>query len=169
MKSSHMPPTAKRQDVTAITHKVVSRHRARLRWALGVGLDQLLDGCVHHQTSPKCLESTVIGNSESGFADGACAGTRFNSPEGIVVDGEGTVVVADRDNNRLRKIMDGQVTVTTLAGSSEAGTADGTGVGPLWVHASSSPLLWPWTSVVGCSSWNWTERTACVCCFVLLN
>jgi len=41
------------------------------------------------------------------------------------VDKEGTIVVADCKNGRLRKIVGRQV--TTLAGGSEAGTADGAG------------------------------------------
>ena len=71
--------------------------------------------------------STVAGNGEPGFADGSGAVARFCYPNDIVVDGEGTIVVADQGNHRLRKIMGGEV--TTLAGSSEAGTADGTGAG----------------------------------------
>jgi hypothetical protein len=45
----------------------------------------------------------------------------------VVVDKEGTIVVADMRNQRLRKIVGRQV--TTLAGGSEAGTADGAGPG----------------------------------------
>jgi cobalamin biosynthesis protein CobT len=45
----------------------------------------------------------------------------------VVVDKEGTIVVADCKNGRLRKIVGRQV--TTLAGGSEAGTADGAGAG----------------------------------------
>jgi DNA-binding beta-propeller fold protein YncE len=69
--------------------------------------------------------STVAGNGVEGFADGAGAAARFNGPCRIVVDGEGTIVIADRDNHRLRKIVGGMV--TTLAGSSESGTSDGSG------------------------------------------
>ena len=69
--------------------------------------------------------STVAGNGEAGFADGEGAAARFNRPTDVVVDKEGTIVVADRSNHRLRKIAGGQV--TTLAGGSEAGTADGAG------------------------------------------
>jgi sugar lactone lactonase YvrE len=69
--------------------------------------------------------STVAGNGEEGFADGAGAAARFNRPTDVVVDGEGVIVVADFHNHRLRKIVGGQV--TTLAGSSEPGTADGAG------------------------------------------
>ncbi len=69
--------------------------------------------------------STVAGNGEQGFADGAGAAARFNQPIDLVVDGEGSIVVADQHNHRLRKIVGGQV--TTLADSSEPGTADGAG------------------------------------------
>ena len=68
---------------------------------------------------------TVAGNGVKGFADGAGATARFNGPSDIVVDREGTVVVADRNNHRLRKIEGG--VVTTLAGSSERGRTDGAG------------------------------------------
>ena len=45
----------------------------------------------------------------------------------MVADKEGTIVVADMHNHRLRKIRGRQV--TTLAGGSEAGAADGAGAG----------------------------------------
>ncbi len=59
--------------------------------------------------------STVAGNGEKGFADGAGAAARFNRPYDLVVDGEGGIVVADRDNHRLRKIVGGQVTTLACA------------------------------------------------------
>ena len=71
--------------------------------------------------------STVAGNGEAGYAEGEGTAARFSSPADVVVDKEGTIVVADRDNGRLRKIVGRQV--TTLAGGSEAGTADGAGAG----------------------------------------
>ena len=71
--------------------------------------------------------STVAGNGEAGFADGARAAARFNNPTDVVVGGNGIIAVAGRDNNRLRKIEEDQV--TTLAGSTEAGRADGVGAG----------------------------------------
>ena len=53
---------------------------------------------------------TVAGNGVSGFADGAGSAVRFNRPNGIAVDGKGAIVVADKVNHRLRKIVGGQVT-----------------------------------------------------------
>ena len=86
-------------------------------------------------------------NHPSGVADEQGPDAHFNQPGGLaldaeenllvadvgnnassffdIVDGEGVIVVSDRDNHRLRKIVGGQV--TTLAGSSEPGTADGAG------------------------------------------
>ena len=60
--------------------------------------------------------STVAGNGEALLADGECGAARFNQPRDVAVDGKGTIVVANRTNNRIREIEGGQV--TTLAGSS---------------------------------------------------
>jgi hypothetical protein len=76
--------------------------------------------------------STVAGNGEAGFADGADAAVRFNRPIDLVVDGEGVIVVADRDNHRLRKIVGGQLLVA------ETGRKDTLRV----VEASLAPPLW---------------------------
>ena len=62
-----------------------------------------------------------------GFSDGTGSAAQFFSPSGIAVDGTGTVYVADRDNNTIRKISAAGV-VTTFAGSpGPPGAADGTG------------------------------------------
>ena len=68
---------------------------------------------------------TLAGNREAGFAEGQGAAARFNDPTDVVVDREGTIVVVDHANGRLRKIVGRQV--TTLADGPEAGTADGAG------------------------------------------
>lgn len=63
----------------------------------------------------------------TGSADGTGSAARFNSPQGVAVDGAGTVYVADGYNGTIRKITVGGV-VTTLAGTAGVlGTADGTG------------------------------------------
>ena len=67
---------------------------------------------------------TLAGNGEAGFADGQFV-RPGRQPTDVVVDKEGTIVVADHKNERLRKIVGRQV--TTLADGPEAGTADGAG------------------------------------------
>ncbi len=66
----------------------------------------------------------------SGNTDGVGSSARFNSPRGIAVDRAGNLYVADRNNHRIRKIVNalssGGGTVSTLAGSTQ-GYADGTG------------------------------------------
>lgn len=69
--------------------------------------------------------STLAGNGTPGFADGQGAAARFNNPQGVAVDANRMVYVADTGNNRIRRIApDG--TVTTIAGGT-AGLQDGTG------------------------------------------
>lgn len=60
-----------------------------------------------------------------GFADGTGKDAKFNKPYGVVVAGDGSILVADRNNNRIRKVaLDG--TVTTVAGHDAAAMVDGT-------------------------------------------
>ncbi|MBL8142094.1 MAG: hypothetical protein JNM38_13345 [Acidobacteria bacterium] len=65
--------------------------------------------------------------SSSGTADGTGSAARFHLPQGVAVDGSGTVYVADTYNHTIRKITTGGV-VTTFAGlAGAAGSTDGTG------------------------------------------
>jgi len=70
--------------------------------------------------------TTVAGRAgHEGFADGKGAAARFNSPQDVAVDGNNNILVADTDNQRIRMIAGANARVTTVAGSSEAGTVDG--------------------------------------------
>jgi sugar lactone lactonase YvrE len=64
--------------------------------------------------------SFVAGGAAT-FADGAGATANFNQPNGITVDDSGNVFVADTSNNRIRKIVAGTSTVSTLVGGGSGG------------------------------------------------
>jgi sugar lactone lactonase YvrE len=67
---------------------------------------------------------TIAGSAE-GFADGVALQAQFNTPSGIVIDPKGNIVIADTSNNRVRKLSKDGATVTTIAGTGEAGLHDG--------------------------------------------
>jgi sugar lactone lactonase YvrE len=69
--------------------------------------------------------TTLAGTwDQKGMTDASGAAARFSTPYGLVARPDGTLVVADYDNHRLRVVgMDGNV--TTLAGAGVAGFADG--------------------------------------------
>ena len=78
------------------------------------------------KVTPSGVVTTIAGNPTAGSTDGTGAAARFNSPIGIAVDSAGTVYVADFLNHEIRKITPAGV-VTTLAGNTTPGSADGTG------------------------------------------
>ena len=71
---------------------------------------------------------TTLAGGTSGWADGVGLAARFRNPQGICIDSTGTnLYVTDYGNERIRKIVIATAEVTTLAGSSASGFADGTG------------------------------------------
>ena len=110
---------------------------ARFRWPLGLAV--MADGtllvadsvndCIRavapdaaHTVSTYAGQCTPLG----GFADGPATSAKFQTPVAVAVAPDGSVVVADQANNRLRRIAAGTHDVTTLAGGT-GGFADGPG------------------------------------------
>ncbi len=82
--------------------------------------------------------STIAGTGAPGFGgdEGAATAALLNRPEGVAVDKDGNVYIADSQNNRVRKVApDGRI--TTFAGG--AGTALGDG-GPATQARVAAPL-----------------------------
>jgi hypothetical protein len=68
-----------------------------------------LNHCLRVVT-PEGAVRMLVGNGQSGFADGQGPDARFNHPLGLVMDPEGNVLVADCGNHSVRKVtMTGDV------------------------------------------------------------
>ena len=83
------------------------------------------------KVTPAGVVSTLAGGeagvaAPNGYADGPATAARFATPEGLAVDKQGNVYVADVNNNRIRKVTPAGV-VSTVAGSGDKAFADGRG------------------------------------------
>jgi sugar lactone lactonase YvrE len=88
--------------------------------------------------------TTLAGQSDNGSTDATGTSASFNRPEGITTDGT-NLYVADYANNRIRKIVIDNGTVTTLAGSSSGFADNATGTsakfrGPVGITTDGTNL-----------------------------
>src|SRR4029079_5674456 len=74
-------------------------------WRMNLG-----DGILHH----------VAGTGKAGYTgdDGQAAAAQLNGPKGIAVAGDGDVLVADTENNAIRRSDAKSGTITTACGES---------------------------------------------------
>lgn len=83
--------------------------------------------------------TTVAGNGAGGFSGdhGPATSASLFDPRGLAIDAAGSLFIADRSNNRIRRV-DPSGTITTVAGNGVAGfTGDG---GPAQSASLASPL-----------------------------
>jgi len=68
------------------------------------------------------LITTVAGNGAFGFSgdNGPATAAKLAFPYSVAVDASGNIYIADRNNNRIRKV-DASGTITTIAGTTSAG------------------------------------------------
>jgi sugar lactone lactonase YvrE len=119
-----------RVDVNARTATVIAASIGRPR-----GIAVLADGRLavsdyqHHVielVNPTTGAVSVLAGTwdQAGMVNGGAQAARFSTPYGLVVRPDGSLLVADYDNNRLRSItLTGQV--ATLGGAGTAGFGDG--------------------------------------------
>jgi DNA-binding beta-propeller fold protein YncE len=85
------------------------------------------------KVTPEGVVTTIAGDGTAGARDGAAYSAQFNAPIGVAVDARGErIYVADTYNDRIRLITTTDGQVTTIAGGSAPGYADGAGSGALF-------------------------------------
>jgi len=119
--------------------------------AAAVGTDNVADAkssTTPLKRQPQGFTFTVAGSKhgEAGFVDGYdVSEARFHHPEGVAVDHEGYVYVADTGNHAIRVISPITGTVTTLAGKSgSAGSKDGSGKDAQFTNPSDLAVWRDW-------------------------
>jgi sugar lactone lactonase YvrE len=93
-----------------------------------------VDNHAVRKITPAGFVSTWAGSGVPGNSNGIGTGATFNQPNGIAVDGNGNVYVAEQVNALVRKITSAGV-VSTLAGSGSPVTVDGTGAAASFSYA----------------------------------
>lgn len=85
------------------------------------------DNHMIRKIAPNGTTTTVAGNGLPGYQDGVGTGAQFHQPTDVAVAADGTLYVADNENDCIRKISpDGEV--STFAGApGNGGFADGQG------------------------------------------
>jgi len=83
--------------------------------------------------SPLGTVTTIAGSGQAVLVNGQGRNASFNSPSGIAIDVSGNLYIGDSGNNVIRKITPGG-TVSTVAGTGFAGSADGEGSSATFNH-----------------------------------
>ena len=78
------------------------------------------------KVTPSGVVTTLAGSGFYGSINAQGTAASFSSPQGVAVDRFGTVFVADLGSNKIRRITSSGA-VTTIAGTGNPGSGDGTG------------------------------------------
>jgi sugar lactone lactonase YvrE len=101
--------------------------------------------------------STVAGNGTQGFSGDGAAATlaQLTIPQGVALDAAGNLYIADRNNQRIRKV-DASGTISTVAGNGTFGFSGDGGaatLAQLW-----NPRAWRWMRRATCTSRMGNQR-----------
>ncbi|AXQ27374.1 hypothetical protein D0B54_01130 [Solimonas sp. K1W22B-7] len=109
---------------------VVARNLGRPRGLLALSGNRIvLSDVAHHviallNTTSGAVTPLAGSADMPGFADATGADARFSRPYGVALAADGSLLVADQDNHRIRRVTLAGV-VTTFAGTGTAGSANG--------------------------------------------
>jgi len=100
---------------------------AQLNFPVGVAVDSdgslYIADCGNHRIRKisNGVIITVAGNGTAGYSGdgGPALSAQLNLPEGVAVDSEGNLYIADTNNSRIRKVSNG--VITTVAGTGTPG------------------------------------------------
>lgn len=106
-------------------------HQACLNGPAGLGIDRqghlyiadLLNHAIRKVDSSTKIITTVTGNGQRGYSGdgGAATAATLNSPEGVCVDRDGNIYIADSGNQCIRCVDAATGVIRTVAGTGEAG------------------------------------------------
>lgn len=129
-------------DVTTVTASNITPTAAQLNATVNANSTSTTVK-FEYSTDPDLLNpyevSAFVGSGVAGFANGTGVASQFSDPSGVVTDACGDVYVADRLNNRIRKITSAGV-VSTFAGSGAAGFGEGTGTAAIFERPSGMAM-----------------------------
>ena len=126
---------------------------ASFRLTAGVAVDSFDNVYVADQNNnmirkitPAGVVTTLAGNGSVGCVNGVDTVASFKEPCSVAVDSSGNVFVADKYNHMIRKVTP-QGVVSTFAGNTSSGSANGTGIaasfnGPSGVSIDGSGTMY---------------------------
>jgi sugar lactone lactonase YvrE len=90
------------------------------------------------KVTPQGLVTTLAGSGQVGDTDGNGASARFSSPNGIAIDAFGDVYVADRGNNKIRKIEICSNSTTSIISNSNGTLTSSVALSYQWIDCNNS-------------------------------
>ncbi len=110
----------------------------QLRYPSGLAVDQAgnvyIADTLNHRIRKLSADGTTIttiagtGTEGSSNGNGSPTTVQLSRPNGLALDAAGNLYIADTNNHRIRKLSADGTTITTIAGTTTHGNADGNGI-----------------------------------------